>query len=70
MFVFIVIIVCEGDLEIIVYILKVFEKKFFVIIMKGFGMVVDLVFDYLDKYVKFYKIFKRMVDCYFIIFVC
>lgn len=43
MFVFIVIIVCEGDLDIINYILNVFGKKFLVIIMKGFGMVVDLV---------------------------
>lgn len=47
MFVFIVIIVCEGDIEIIVYIFEVFENKFFVIIMKGFGKVVDLVFDFL-----------------------
>lgn len=51
MFVFIVIIVCEGDIEIILYIVKVFEKNFFIIIMKGLGKVVDLVFDYLEMYI-------------------
>lgn len=49
MLVLIVIIVCEGDIEIIVYIVVVFENKFFVIIMKGFGKVVDLVFDFIEK---------------------
>lgn len=50
MFVLIVVIVCEGDIDIIVYILEVFKNKFFVIIMKGLGKVVDLVFDFLEKY--------------------
>lgn len=50
MFVFIVVIVCEGNIEIIVYILDVFDRKVLVIIIKGLGKVVDLVFDYLDKY--------------------
>lgn len=50
MLVFIVIIVCEGDIDIIIYILEVFKNKLFVIIMKGLGKVVDLVFDYFDKY--------------------
>lgn len=49
MLVLIVIIVCEGDLKIIVYIVKVFKENIFVIIMKGLGKVVDLVFDYIDK---------------------
>lgn len=49
MLVFIVIIVCEGDLKIIVYIVKVFKENILVIIMKGLGKVVDLVFDYIDK---------------------
>lgn len=51
MFVFVVIIVCEGDFKIIEYIFWVLENKFLVIIMKGFGMVVDLVLEYLEKYV-------------------
>lgn len=53
MLVFIVIIVCEGDIDMIVYIVKVFERKFFVIIMKGLGIVVDVVVDYLEKYFMF-----------------
>lgn len=60
----IAIIVCEGDLETIAHISKALEKKLPVIIMKGSGMAADLVLDYLDKYVKLYKIFKRMADCY------
>lgn len=43
MFVFIVVIVCEGDFKIIEYILIVLKNEILVIIMKGFGMVVDLV---------------------------
>lgn len=50
MLVFIVIIVCEGDLNMISEIIEVFEYKFLVIIMKGLGKVVDLVFDYIDRY--------------------
>lgn len=46
----VVIIMCEGDFEIIVRILNVLKKKLFVIIMKGFGKVVDLIFGYLVKY--------------------
>lgn len=53
MFVLIVIIVCEGNIEIIVYIFEVFGNNIVVIIMKGLGKVVDLVFDYLDKYFLF-----------------
>lgn len=49
MFVFIVIIVCEGDFKIIKYILNVLEKKILVIIMKGFGMVVDLFCECFEK---------------------
>lgn len=48
MFVFIVVIVCEGNIEIIVYILDVFDRKVLVIIIKGLGKVVDLVFGF-DK---------------------
>lgn len=51
MFVLVVIIVCEGDFKIIEYIFWVLENEFLVIIMKGFGMVVDLVLEYLEKYV-------------------
>lgn len=50
MLVFVVVVVCEGDIEIVVYILKVLESKFLVIIMKGLGVVVDIVVDYLEKY--------------------
>lgn len=49
MFVLFVIIVCEGDLNIIEYMVKVLKENIFVIIMKGLGKVVDLVFDYIDK---------------------
>lgn len=51
--IFVVIIVCEGDFEIIGRILNVFKRNLFVIIMKGFGKVVDLIFGYLEKYYVF-----------------
>lgn len=49
MLIFIVIILCEGDIDDIVYINEVFKYKLFVIVMKGLGKVVDLVFVYLEK---------------------
>lgn len=49
MLIFIVIFLCEGDIDDIVYVDKVFKYKLFVIVMKGLGKVVDLVFVYFEK---------------------
>lgn len=50
MFVLVVVIVCEGDIEIIIYIVKILKNKLFVIFIKGLEKVVDFVLDNLEKY--------------------
>lgn len=46
----IAVIVCEGNIEIIVHISDALDRKVPVIIIKGSGKAADLVSDYLDKY--------------------